>query len=106
MSKVIAVIEKPNNCQECAFARCKYFLPFTTRKKGYYCELLPPDQRTIKNVDYNDDVHLKHCPLIPIPEKMEVCGTYGKEDVPASYKIGWNACIDKILKEEKVKNYG
>ena len=71
MSKVIAVIDKPNNCQDCAFARCKYSLPFTTMKKGYYCELLPPDQRTIKNVDYNDDVHLKHCPLIPIPEKWK-----------------------------------
>lgn len=40
------------------------------------------------------------CPLKELPEKMEVCGKYPQEDgIVPSYKIGWNACIDAILKE-------
>ncbi|MDE7156723.1 MAG: hypothetical protein K2O02_01975 [Lachnospiraceae bacterium] len=58
-------------------------------------------------VKNNYDVHVanKLCEIIDVqptaiivPEKMEVCGTYGKGDIPASYKVGWNACIDQILK--------
>lgn len=53
----------------------------------------------------NVDLANKFCeiidmqPTIPIPEKMKVCGTYGRSDVPASYKLGWNACLDEIAKE-------
>ena len=38
------------------------------------------------------------CPLVPIPEKMEICGKYPQPDgIVPSYKIGWNKCIDAIV---------
>lgn len=41
------------------------------------------------------------CPIKPIPEKMKFYGKYPQRDgfLP-SVKIGWNNCIDEILKGE------
>lgn len=34
-----------------------------------------------------------------MPEKMKVCGKYPQPDrIAPSYKVGWNACLDEILK--------
>lgn len=39
------------------------------------------------------------CPLREAPKKMKVCGKYPQPDgIVPSYKIGFNACIDEILK--------
>ena len=39
------------------------------------------------------------CPLRALPEKMKVCGKYPQPDrIAPSYKVGWNACLDEILK--------
>ena len=39
------------------------------------------------------------CPLRELPEKMEVCGKYPQPGKPIpSYRFGWNACLDEILK--------
>lgn len=43
------------------------------------------------------------CPLREVPEKKEVCGKYPQADkIPASYKVGYNACIDEILGKDDV----
>ena len=39
------------------------------------------------------------CPLREMPEKMELCGKYPQPGKPVpSYRCGWNACLDEILK--------
>lgn len=61
--KVIAIMNKPANCQVCVFGVCKYSLPLTTRRKGYYCQLKEPKARIVEDFDYNAEIHLSNCPL-------------------------------------------
>lgn len=93
MSKVIAIIDKPKDCQECVFGICKYSTRLTTRRKGYYCRLKKPKDRVVEEFDYDAEVHLSNCPLKEVPQKP---------DYPpineSSYVAGYNACIDEILK--------
>lgn len=63
--KVIAIMDKPANCQACVFGVCKYSLPLTTRRKGYYCQLKEPKDRAVEDFDYNEEIHLSNCPLKP-----------------------------------------
>ena len=96
MEKVIAVLDKPENCQECVFGVCKYSLPLSLNRKGYYCKLLPRCKRAVQDFEYDADVHLDNCPLRKMPEKKQ-------EEVPVAYthigayNDGWNACIDAII---------
>lgn len=91
MRKVIAIMNKPKNCEECIFGICKYSLPLSIHRKGYYCQLKEPKGRVAEDFDYYEEVHLSNCPLKELPEKQE--------DLPTNiYREGWNACIDKILK--------
>ncbi len=110
MSKVIAVIDKPKNCQECVFGACKFSHPFWSREKpntkGYYCQLLPPDKRNVQEFTYDGEVHLDNCPLVPMPEKMNICGIYNAEyyakgGKPPSYKVGWNDCVKALGGKEE-----
>lgn len=51
------------------------------------------------------DIKPDWCPLRSVPEKMEVCGRYPQPDgIVPSYKIGWNECVDKILKIGEVQD--
>lgn len=109
MSKVIAIIDKPEDCQECKFGVCKYSLPLTTRSKGYYCQLQKPENRVVEGFAYDEEVHLQNCPLHNVPEKKEEryalirrdpfgnVETYG-ESIIDSVAVGYNACIDEIMK--------
>ena len=99
MSKVIAIIEKPKNCQSCVFGICKYSLPLSEHIKGYYCQLLLPQQRVVQAFEYDADVHLDNCPLRPMPEKKDtICyendNWYTVEE--KTKNEGWNACIDAL----------
>lgn len=89
MSKAIFVIDMPENCNECPLEIDVDHVLGANICRG--CE----------KYSYNSNSNIKpdFCPLKPLPEKMEVCGTYGKGHIPASYKIGWNACIEEMLKE-------
>lgn len=79
MSKAVLVMDIPENCQDCPL------------KHDYYCEA---DEE--KRDAYFHEIP-EWCPLVPLPEKKEVCGRYPQEDgMTPSYKIGWNACIDAI----------
>lgn len=89
MSKVIAIMDKPKNCDYCPFGICKYSLPLSTNRKGYYCQL--SKDRVVEDFDFREDVHLSNCPLKELPQKQE--------DLPTNiYREGWNACIDNILR--------
>lgn len=72
MSKVIAVIDKPQSCEVCYFGVCKYSTPLSSCRKGYYCQLQPHDKRTVADFDVGDEVHLANCPLVPMPDKEAV----------------------------------
>ena len=95
MSKVIAVIEKPKDCEKCVFGICKYSLPLSTNRKGYYCQLKEPIQRVVEDFACNDVVHLNNCPLKPLPKKQQVRFSGGQEMMA----LGWNACIEEIEKK-------
>ena len=72
MSKAILVLDMPKNCLNCPladWANCRI-------TKGVHTGYFRPD----------------NCPLRDIPEKQE--------DLPANvYRDGWNACIDRILRD-------
>lgn len=101
MSKVIAVMDKPENCQSCVFGVCKYSLPLSSNRKGYYCQLLPPEHRVVQDFDYDADVHLDNCPLREMPEKYPDKDYTVEEDhhYMCGYEDGYNACIDAITGE-------
>lgn len=66
--KVIAVMDKPKNCQNCVWGICKYSTPLSTMRKGYYCQLKEPKDRVTEDFAYDDDVRLGNCPLVSLEE--------------------------------------
>ena len=88
-NKAILVIDMPKSCEECPMIIY-----------GEECILQDKDTNFS---DITWDELRESCPLKELPEKMEVCGKYPQEDgITPSYKIGWNACIDEIVKEAGV----
>lgn len=96
MSKVIAIMDRPKNCEECVFGVCKYSLPLTTRSKGYYCNLQKPENRTVEDFAYEAEVHLQNCPLREVPKKTDF--RKAKTETVMNWIEGYNACIDNIMK--------
>lgn len=86
MSKAVLVMDMPEQvCQKCTL----YYE--TENDDEYLCcatgKLVPDGEKP------------EWCPLRELPEKMEVCGKYPQPGKPVpSYRLGWNACLDKILK--------
>lgn len=75
MSKAILVIDMPDNCLGCKlqdWANCRIV-------KGCHTGKNRPE----------------YCPLKPLPEKAELTFVDHGQDQIA---MGWNACIDEILK--------
>lgn len=70
MSKVIAIMDKPTNCQKCVFGVCEYSLPLSMNRKGYCCQLISPEQRKVHDVEYGEDIHIPGCPLKELTENM------------------------------------
>lgn len=78
MSKAILVIDTPDNCFKCKlqeWANCRIV-------KGCHTGNSRPEW----------------CPLKPLPEKAELTFIDHGQDQIA---MGWNACIDEILKGEE-----
>lgn len=97
MSKVIAIIDRPKNCQKCRFSICSYSLPLSTYRKGYSCRLQEPKDRIVEDYDYDAEVHLKNCPLRELPQKKRTIGKESEND-QLCFNVGYNACIDEIMK--------
>lgn len=95
MSKVIAIIDKPKNCQECVFGICKYSLPLSIHRKAYYCQLKEPKGRVVEDFDYDEEVHLSNCPLKEVPKQKD---PNSLSDCLYFEALGYNACIYEILK--------
>jgi hypothetical protein len=76
---------------------CYYSLPLSTRRKGYSCRIQDPNTRVVEDFDYDEEVHLKNCPLREIPQKKRTIGKESEND-QLCFNGGYNACLDEILK--------
>ena len=87
MAKAVLVMdEMPEDCTVCKFYNSETNECYATGVENLFS---PSDEEA--KPDW--------CPLRELPEKMKVCGRYPQPDgITPSYKIGWNACLDKILK--------
>lgn len=95
MSKVIAIMNKPKNCDYCPFGICKYSLPLSTNRKGYYCQL--SKDRVVEDFDFKEDVHLSNCPLKEMPQRANHPDWWDG----GRYDKGYNDCIDEIMRGEE-----
>ena len=96
MSKSILVIDTPDDCNECelhALTECDYDKEFYCAANGenveeFVCSKTKPDR----------------CPLRDLPEKKPRVKYHGNgcfginEAMKNSFNLGFNACIDEILK--------
>lgn len=95
MRKSILLIDTPESCNECILSG-----------EYIYCtgEIISGENicHGCRGHNYDSAKKPDWCPLQVVPEKMEVCGRYPQPDgIAPSYKIGWNKCIDKILKNKE-----
>lgn len=94
MPKAVLVMDMPVDCKQCVFCRglnaCK-LKKYLVRDK--ICTVYTVDKQIMEGGKPD------WCPLRELPEKMKVCGKYPQPDrIAPSYKVGWNACLDEILK--------
>lgn len=88
MPKAVLIMDEMPEC--CADCSCGYF-ERGTKKLNLICGATGEDANNVGKPDW--------CPLRELPEKMKVCGKYPQPDrIAPSYKVGWNACLDEILK--------
>lgn len=93
MQKGIIVVDKiPQTCQHIRGNK-EEGCPFG----GMVCQITQNDVYP----HVRDGSKPEWCPIRPMPEKKEVCGRYPQPDgVTASFKAGWNACIEEILENK------
>lgn len=93
MSKAVLVMDMPESCDMCDFVDDEQ--PPRYGEKTLYCGV----QGIGEDVTDYIACRPEFCPLRKLPEKMKVCGKYPQPDgITPSYKVGWNACLDEILK--------
>lgn len=84
MAKGIIVVDVPDDCRDCLIRSLADDCIIGRKVEEYRHNKNKPDW----------------CPIRQLPKKMEVCGRYPQPDgIMPSYKIGWNACLNEILKE-------
>lgn len=86
MSKVIIVIDTPEDCIDCPCCNCT--------EHDTYCGM------TNMYLEFNlVDGYVKPnwCPLKPIPDKIE--HSIYDYDTDTGYTCGWNDCIDNLIRE-------
>ena len=88
MPKAILIMDDMPEC--CADCPCSFF-ERDNPILNLICGVTQEDAYNVGKPDW--------CPLQELPEKMKVCGKYPQPDrIAPSYKVGWNACLDEILK--------
>lgn len=98
MSKAVLVMDMPSSCSE-----CKFMYEFYGVKKCQLLNILENGGKAIIPTDTLTTGRKECCPLKTMPDKMEICGRYPQPDgIVASYKVGYNACIDELLKGKEV----
>lgn len=85
------VMDNPESCFECNFLYCDGDTNLDSCQARE--EARSVDSETYKKPDW--------CPLRELPEKIQELKS-GYEDLSTSIRrVGWNACLDEILKEKK-----
>lgn len=93
MAKAVWVMDMPGSC-----SKCKFLYEFQGIKKCQLMNVLNNGASKLSQSTFTEKRH-DWCPLRALPEKMKVCGKYPQPDrIAPSYKVGWNACLDEILK--------
>ena len=85
MAKAVLVMDMPECCVDCC---CGYFERYT-KELNLVCGATGEDANNVVKPDW--------CPLRELPEKAnhpDYCDN-------GRFDKGWNACLDKILKERK-----
>lgn len=80
---IIIVDDMPDMCINCNRSGYKNGIPYCIEKK-----------KELDTFCYKP----KWCPIKIMPQKYQVCGKYPQPGPVPSFRIGWNKCIDKILK--------
>lgn len=91
MRKGIIVVDIPEYCGRCPFEVCC--------GDKYYCNIYETLNIAKKATPLTDrQIKPDWCPIRPIPEKYKSNGIY--PGFPELYRLGWNACIEEILRNE------
>lgn len=85
MAKGVIVVDVPETCGDCAC--CQY--------DGQYDRCCGVNGEDLMNIDWNGEKP-DWCPIKPIPPKQNNDNLY--DDFYNGFDVGWNACIDEILK--------
>ena len=89
MAKAVLVMDMPECCADYC---CGYFERYT-KELNLVCGATGEDANNVGKPDW--------CPLQELPEKIPEFKS-GYEDIGTSIRrVGWNACLDEILKERK-----
>lgn len=98
MSKAILVMDMPNVCVECPmhYKSEDVSLGNFTYQRLYRCMLEPEN---LEDVYLPDILNKKPdwCPLREVPKEKDI--DWLASDYEDSRVIGWNDCIDEILRE-------
>ena len=98
MSKAVLVMDMPKDCLHCKLRKVLHI----GRKAYQHCGLDTNGyclESFFKKDDLKDGFKSKHCPLSELPKKKEAdiyTTAYDKATM-----IGYNACIDELLKGEE-----
>lgn len=92
MAKAMLIMDMPSSCKKCLLR------DYHKSKFCFQCRAIPLSE--IEEEEVN--VRQEWCPLREVPQKKDICGRYNAEyfkqgGKPASFKVGYNACIDEIL---------
>lgn len=95
MAKAVLVMDMPERCADCPLR--------SSEKTSYVCCYL-----TLKNISSTDyyDKKPDWCPLRELPEKREI--NHNKNHYISNFWtdakiVGWNACLDEILKDDGMR---
>lgn len=88
MSKAVLVMDMPESCFGCNFLYCNADAGIDSCQAMEVSRIV--DSETYERPDW--------CPLRELPEKIPKLKS-GYEDLSTSIRrVGWNACLDEILK--------
>lgn len=96
--KGFLIVDMPESC-----SRCKFMYEFQGIKK---CQLMNVLNHGASKLSQSTFTQKRHdlCPLRELPEKKEI--NHNKNHYISNFwadakRVGWNACLDKILKRKE-----
>lgn len=92
MPKAVLVMDMPESC-----SKCKFMYEFQGIKKCQLMNVLDNGASKLSQGTFTEK-RQDMCPLRELPEKIPELKA-GYEDISTSIRrVGWNACLDEILK--------